>query len=124
MLASVEVVSQNRFDSWVNDQQVAAMAAAKTPESRGETLITQNGCLGCHTIDGSDGQGPTWQGLFGSQTELSDGSVVTVDDAYVKESILNPQAKVVAGYETVLMPTFEFSDEQISDIIAYLKTLK
>ena len=124
MLAPVEVVSQDRFDSWVNDQQAAALTASKTPEARGETLITQNGCLGCHTIDGSDGQGPTWQGLFGSQAELSDGSVVTVDDAYVKESILNPQAKIVAGFETVLMPTFDFTDEQIADIIAYLKTLK
>ena len=46
------------------------------------------------------------------------------DDAYVKESILNPQAKIVAGFETVLMPTFDFTDEQIADIIAYLKTLK
>jgi len=124
MLAPVAVVSQDRFDSWVKDQQAAALAAAQTPEARGETLITQNGCLGCHTIDGSDGQGPTWLGLYGSTVVLSDGTVVTADDAYIKESILDPQAKIVAGFETVLMPTFDFTDEQIADIIAYLGTLK
>jgi len=123
MLASVEVVPQQRFENWVEDQQAAALAAAETPEARGETLVTQNGCLGCHTIDGSDGQGPTWLGLYGSVAELTDGTV-TVDFAYVKESILDPQAKIVAGFETVLMPSFEFTDEQIADIIAYLETLK
>jgi cytochrome c oxidase subunit 2 len=47
-----------------------------------------------------------------------------VDDAYIKESILDPQAKIVSGFETQLMPTFQLSDAQISDIIAYIKTLK
>lgn len=124
MLADVAVVSQDNFDGWIKDQQAAAMAAAQTPEARGQTLATQNGCFGCHTTDGSAGQGPTWQGLYGSQAELADGSTVTVDDAYIKESILNPQAKIVSGFETVQMPTFDFTDEQISDIIAYMKTLK
>jgi cytochrome c oxidase subunit 2 len=124
MLAPVAVVSEDSFMSWVADRQAEALAAAQTPEVRGQTLATQNGCFGCHTVDGSPGQGPTWQGLYGAQVELSDGSTVTADDAYIKESILDPQAKVVAEFETVQMPTFEFTDEQITDIIAYLKTLK
>jgi len=124
MLAPIAVVSEDSFMSWVGDRQAEALAAAETPEARGQTLAAQNGCLGCHTIDGSAGTGPTWQGLYGSQAELADGSTVAVDDAYIKESILNPQAKIVSGFETVQMPTFEFTDEQINDIIAYLKTLK
>ena len=124
MLAPVAVVSEDEFTSWVADRQVEALAAAQTPEARGQTLATQNGCFGCHTVDGSAGQGPTWQGIYGSQVKLADGSTVTVDDAYIKESVLSPQAKIVAGFESVKMPTFDFTNDQISDIIAYIKTLK
>jgi len=124
MLASVQVVSEGQFESWVGERQVEAQAAAQTPEGRGKTLVSQNACTACHTIDGSAGQGPTWKGLYGSQVSLTDGTTVTADDAFIKESILQPQAKIVSGFETVQMPKFEFSDEQIADIIAYLQTLK
>ena len=124
MLANVQVVSQDQFDSWVKDQQAAAQAASQTPEARGKALVAQNGCTGCHTIDGSTLVGPTWFGLYGSQVKLSDGSTVTADDAYITESIQNPSAQIVAGFEGVQMPTFNLTDAQISDIIAYIKTLK
>jgi cytochrome c1 len=55
---------------------------------------------------------------------LTDGSTITVDEAYLAESIRNPQAKIVAGFENQLMPTYGFTDEQINDIIAYLKTIR
>jgi cytochrome c oxidase subunit 2 len=55
---------------------------------------------------------------------MTDGTVVTVDDAYLHESIKTPQAKIVKGFENQLMPTYGFSDEQIADIIAYIKTLR
>jgi len=124
MLAPVVVVSEDNFMSWVADRQAEAKAAAQTPEARGEAFVAQNACSACHSIDGSAGQGPTWKGLFGSQVELADGTTVTADEAYIKESILQPQAKIVSGFETVLMPTFQFTDQQIADIIAYMKTLK
>jgi cytochrome c oxidase subunit 2 len=63
-------------------------------------------------------------GIYGRQQEMADGRVITVDGEYIKESILNPQAKIVSGFEGVLMPAYEFSDEQLEDIIAYLDTLK
>jgi cytochrome c oxidase subunit 2 len=75
-------------------------------------------------VDGSPGTGPTWLDLVGRQEEMSDGSVITIDEEYIKESILNPQAKTVAGFEGVFMPPYEFSDEQLADIIAYMQTLK
>jgi cytochrome c oxidase subunit 2 len=124
MLAPVVVVSEDNFMGWVADRQAEAKAAAQTPEARGESFVAQNACSACHSIDGSASQGPTWKGLFGSQVELADGTTVTADEAYIKESILQPQAKIVSGFETVLMPTFQFTDEQIADIIAYMKTLK
>ena len=124
MLAPVQVVSRSEFESWVGERQVEAQAAAQTPEGRGEALAVQNACTACHSLDGSAGQGPTWKGLYGSDVDLADGTTVTADDAFLKESILEPQAKIVAGYETVLMPPYQFTDEQIADIIAYLQTLK
>ena len=111
------------FMAWVAEQQGVA-AAAQTPESKGELLAKTN-CLSCHTIDGSKLIGPTWFGLFGSQVSLSDGSTVIADDAYLAESILDPSAKIVAGFETQIMPAFTiFTEEELANIIAYLKTLK
>ncbi len=124
MLAEVKVLEREEFDAWVTAQTQKASDSEDTPEGRGKTLVTQNGCLGCHSLDGSAGTGPTWFGLYGSSVTLSDGSTVTADDAFIKESILQPQAKYVAGYETIMMPVFKFSDEQIADIIAFIKTLK
>lgn len=124
MLANVEVVPQVRFDSWVSAEQVKALAEAQTPDARGQTLVAQNGCTGCHTIDGSPLVGPTWLGLFGSQSDFTDSSTIMVNDAYIKESILNPSAKIVSGFEAAKMSPYEFTDEQIADIIAYMQTLK
>ena len=124
MLANIKVVSKDEFDAWIGERLAEAAIAAQTPESRGEALVVQNGCTACHSIDGSPGIAPTWFELYGEQVELADGTTVTADDEYYKESILDPQAKIAAGFETVLMPQFQFTDEEIADIIAYLKTLR
>lgn len=90
----------------------------------GQQLAASNGCTSCHSIDGSDGTGPSWQGLFGSEVPLEDGSTVTADEAYISESILAPNAKIHEGYGPI-MPSFEgrLNDEQINQIIAYIATL-
>lgn len=124
MLSNVRVVTQEDFDTWAAARREEAAAAAQTPEGRGEALAVANGCLGCHTIDGGAGTGPTWLNLYGRQEQLADGTSVIVDDAYIHESILDPQAKIVAGYESVFMPAYDFTDEQIADIIAFIKTLE
>jgi cytochrome c oxidase subunit 2 len=124
MEGNLRVVSQEEYETWMAAREEEALAAAQTPEGRGKTLSTQNGCLGCHTVDGAAGTGPTWFNLYGKQEGLADGTTVTVDDAYIHESIVDPQAKLVAGFESVIMPKFELTDEQIADIIAYIKTLK
>ena len=124
MEAPVVVSAQADYDTWMSQQLEIAKKAAATPEGRGQALVAANGCSACHSINGSAGIGPTWLGLYGSQVHLSDGSTVTADDAYLHESIKAPQAKIVAGFETQLMPTFPFTDNQINDIVAYMKTLK
>jgi cytochrome c oxidase subunit 2 len=119
---AVVVMSQADFDAWIAKE--AAVSA--DPVARGEKWATQY-CLSCHTVDGSQGVGPTWKGLYGKQETLADGATVTVDDAYLRESILDPNAKVVQGFQPNLMPqTFkdQLQDQQISDLIEYIKTLK
>jgi cytochrome c oxidase subunit 2 len=120
----VIVSSQEEFDAWMGQQLELAEEASQTPEGRGEALVGANGCAACHSINGSPGIGPTWFGLFGRQERLTDGSVVTADEDYIHESIKAPQAKIVAGFENQLMPVYDFTDEQIADIIAYIKTLR
>jgi cytochrome c oxidase subunit 2 len=99
--------------------------APDDPEAAaGQQLAADNGCTGCHTVDGSAGVGPTWMGMFGSEVTLADGSTVTADEAYIHESILNPGAQVHEGFSPS-MPSFEgrLNDDQINQIIAYIKTL-
>ncbi|TFG57280.1 MAG: cytochrome c oxidase subunit II, partial [Deltaproteobacteria bacterium] len=92
---------------------------------KGKALTETLGCLGCHSVDGSGRVGPSFQGLFGRQVELADGGKVTADEAYIRESIARPKAKVVKGFPDV-MPDFEgkIPEEDLSAIIVYIKTLK
>jgi cytochrome c oxidase subunit 2 len=120
----VIISSQADFDSWMDVQAALAAEAAQTPEGRGKALAVANGCAACHTIDGSKLIGPTWLGLAGSEVELVDGTTVTADDDFLFESIKSPQATIVAGFEGQQMPVYGFSDEQIADIVAYIKTLR
>jgi len=118
----VHVVDADTFAKWVADQQAAA-AALNTPEAKGEKLVADNGCAACHSINGAAGLGPTWFQLFDSSVELDDGSTETADEAYITESIKDPKAKIVKGFNPV-MPVYPFTDEEIANIVAYIKTLK
>ncbi len=122
MESPVIVVEEDDFVKWAIEQQALA-AAANTPESQGELLVSTNGCVACHSINGTTGQGPTWLGLFGSDVELTDGSIVVADEAFITESIADPAAKVVKGFAPV-MPLYPFTNEEIANIVAYIKTLK
>jgi cytochrome c oxidase subunit 2 len=76
-------------------------------------------------VDGSKVVGPSWKGIYGHEVELEDGTTVTADDAYIHESIVQPQAKIVKGFTSVQMPPFpSMTDQQVADIIAYMKTLE
>jgi len=124
MESPVIVDSQADYNAWIKEQSAIAAEAAKTPEGQGQILTVRNGCIGCHSVDGARMTGPTWLGLYGENVELADGSTVVSDDAYLAESILNPQAKEVAGFAPTVMPPFALSETEIANIVAYLKTLK
>ncbi|NJN80340.1 MAG: cytochrome c oxidase subunit II [Anaerolineales bacterium] len=121
----VIVNSQADYDAWILEQAELAKLAAQTPEGQGRLLTLRNGCIGCHSLDGTPLTGPTWFNLFGKEEEMDNGNVVVVDEAYLTESILDPNAQIVAGFPSPsIMPAFTFTDEEIANIITYIKTLK
>jgi len=89
----------------------------------GRKLFADKACLTCHLSDGR-GRAPSLNGLYGAKVLLAGGSTVTADEAYLRESILDPMAKIVAGYQP-LMPTFQgqLTEEQILNLTAYIKSL-
>jgi len=124
MIKPVVISSQENFDAWMVVQVEEAKIKSATPEGSGQLLVSANGCAACHSLDGSPGIGPTWFTLAGSEEELVGGETVIADDTYLAESIRTPQSQIVAGFETQLMPTYGFTDEQIANIVAYIKTIR
>jgi cytochrome c oxidase subunit 2 len=92
--------------------------------ARGEEIVKARGCLACHSNDGSKLVGPTFKGLYGSEVALDDGSSQVVDDAYIRESILQPAVKTAQGFPAGTMPAYNLDDAQIEDVLAYLESLK
>ena len=91
---------------------------------KGKQLAQGNGCLSCHSTDGSQLVGPTWKGLYGSKVELTDGSTVTADEAYLKQSIADPDSQVVKGYQPIMPEYPQLSEEDIQALVEYIKSLK
>jgi cytochrome c oxidase subunit 2 len=124
MLATIHVVPQQQFDDYMKEGP--QKPPELTNEQWGEKLFLQNNCNTCHSRDGSRSPGPTFKGVYGRHEMMGtpSGMAVDIDDAYLKESIQKPQAKIVLGYTTVQMPQFSLSDRQVDALIAYLKTIK
>jgi cytochrome c551/c552 len=99
--------------------------------AKGQQLASDFGCVACHSATGAAGVGPTWKGLAGAQHDLDNGQKVTADDAYIKESILQPDAKIVKGFQKGLMagvvgplePQLQ-QPENLDALLAYIKSLK
>jgi cytochrome c oxidase subunit 2 len=119
MIGQVIVMEPQDYEAWL-----AGGRSAQTSVQRGEQLFSDLACITCHK-DNSSGRGPTLLGLFGSTVQLADGRQVVADENYLRESIMNSQAKVVQGYQPI-MPAFQgmVSEENLIQLVAYLKTLK
>ncbi|MFQ6031585.1 MAG: c-type cytochrome [Candidatus Zixiibacteriota bacterium] len=116
---------------------LGCISQEKAPESyepplseaakEGKAIILKNGCRGCHTIDGRKGRGPTWKGLYGSQVVLQGGDVIVADEAYLRESIVSPNKKIVDGFLPGVMPQ-DFGknlfEEDVDNLIEYIKAVK
>jgi cytochrome c oxidase subunit 2 len=120
MIGSVIVMEPREFDNWLSGN-----AGNQTPAVAGQQLFQSLGCVSCHGANGEGGRGPTLAGLFGRQTLLSTGQTIKADEAYIRESIVNPQAKLVAGFGPI-MPTFQgqVSEDQLVQLVAFIKSLQ
>jgi len=122
MRAKVIVHPAGEFEPWL--EEASDFLSRMPPAEAGALLYEQRGCKQCHSVDGSAGIAPTFLGLYGAMETLRGGESILVEENYVRESILDPQARVTAGFDPV-MPTYRgrLKDAEISAIIEYLKTL-
>lgn len=123
MLAKLKVVSRAEYDRWLNDDSAALRLSRMKPADVGASLYVQHACKGCHTLDGTRLVGPSFLKIFGKTEKMTDGTQITVDENYLKESILNPNAKIVEGYTANLMPAFQgvLSDTDVDNLIAFIR---
>jgi len=118
MIGQVVVMEPAQYQAWLSGGP-----ATGTLAENGQEIFQQLGCSTCHRSD-TQGRGPNLVGVFGKPVQLEDGRTVLADENYVRESILSPAAKVVAGFKPI-MPTFQgiVSEEQVNALVAYVKSL-
>jgi cytochrome c oxidase subunit II len=119
MIGWVNVMEPADYENWLAGGGVSGSMA-----SQGEKMFQQLGCSSCHLMD-EQGRGPNLRNVYGNPVRLDDGRVVTADGVYIRESILNPNAKIVAGFKSNIMPTFQgqVSEEALLQLIAYIRSL-
>jgi cytochrome c oxidase subunit 2 len=120
MITTIEALPEPEFAAWLQHK-----AADGTTD--GKALMEKHGCLGCHSLDGSPGIGPTLKGLFGSQVKVSrDGKplTVTADKAFLLESIREPLATVVEGFQPIMPANPALSGEDLEEIVEFIEGLK
>lgn len=91
----------------------------------GKIQWERKGCSTCHSLDGTRGKGPSWKGIWGTMVKLNNGTSVLVDENYVRESMMSPQAKIVDGFQPI-MPTFQglLRENEIKGLLAFIQSLK
>jgi len=105
------------------EKQAASGDGGEVSVERGKTIAANNACNTCHSTDGSRLVGPSWKNLYGHEVELEDGTTVTADEEYLRESIVEPSAKIVKGFPPSMVPYDGLSDSEINSLIAYIKSL-
>jgi len=118
MIGWVSVMEPSEYQAWLSGG-----AGEGSLAQTGQKLFQDLACISCHRTDGQ-GRGPKLEGLYGSQVQLQDGQRVVADESYIRESILNPKARLVSGYQAI-MPTFQglVNEEQLLQLIAYVRSL-
>jgi cytochrome c oxidase subunit 2 len=125
MIGRITVLEPQEYQNWLDGGRPGAEPGAPdgSPVAEGRKLFENLGCATCHRLDRQD-IGPVLTNVFGSQVRLQNGQTVIADENYLRESILRPQAKIVAGF-TTLMPSYEgrLNEEQLLQLIAFIKSL-
>jgi cytochrome c oxidase subunit 2 len=121
MLAKIHVVPREKFEDWLSNDPYKDLPLAEIGKK-----VYSTRCIACHNLTEQKNVGPGWKGVFGKLEKLEGGSEVTVDENYVRESILDPNAKIVLGFPRGVMPTFagQLSEQEISGAIEFIKSLK
>jgi cytochrome c oxidase subunit II len=121
MAATLFVDTEAEYAKW---QETGGIDPNMPLDKLGAQLYQSKGCSTCHSVDGSNGQGPSWKGVFGHPVQLGNGQSVTADENYIRESILVPGAKIVKGYDNI-MPVFQgvLRPREVDGLVAYIKTL-
>ncbi len=126
MIGKVRVLPEKEFQQWLESGGAGVQTASRPAslEEQGAQAFQSLGCNACHLNPNSAVKVPDLTKLYGSEVKLADGRVVKGDEDYIRESILNPAAKVRAGYDPV-MPTYQgvATEEQVIQLIAYIKSL-
>jgi len=122
MRARIKVVSNDDFEKWLASE---GSGAALSLVDEGRALYSQKACVGCHSLDGSPMTGPTWKGIWGTMVDTDKGPL-KIDENYIRESILEPNAKIVKGFQANVMPSFagQLTEDQIRAMIEFIKTVK
>ena len=123
MLGKVRVLSDTDYEKWLVEANVVDESIPLV--DLGEMIYKKNACYTCHSTDGSKIIGPSFKGIWGSSMSHTDGSSVLVDENYILESVMEPQKKIVDGYQGV-MPSYKgiLRDREIQGVIEYIKSLK
>jgi cytochrome c oxidase subunit II len=120
MRAKVIAMIPEDFETWLSTAESTAMA------DMGPRLLQNKGCIGCHSLDGTPKIGPTFKGLYGRRDVVVTGrqeKEITVDEAFIRQHILDPRAATIKGYPPV-MPQIPMTDDEMKTIVAYMETLK
>lgn len=119
MVGWVDVMEPREYAQWASGGGGGGSLA-----EQGQALFQQNGCSTCHLLD-QQGRCPILRGIYNKPVQLSDGRTVIADDAYLRESILDPNAKIVSGFEPNIMPNFkgQLTEENVIQLIAFIKSL-
>ncbi|OWJ93242.1 cytochrome B [Pseudomonas sp. A46] len=129
MRGKLQVEPAPAFEQWLATQPTFAqlLASAGAPSQgglieRGRQLADTHGCPACHSQDGSQSLGPGWKDLYGREVQLADGTRLKADAAYLRESILDPRARLVQGYPPVMVP-YTFSQDELAALVAFIQSL-
>lgn len=121
MMAKLHVVTQEKFDEWLSNDPYKGLPPLEIGRN-----VYQKRCVACHQLTEARAVGPGWKGLFGRKEVMTDGLELVADENYIRESILQPNAKVVKGFPSGVMPTFagQLNEQELMGVIEFIKSLK
>ena len=124
MISTVEALPVKEFEEWLEH---GAGGEDKNKRIDGKSLAQEKGCLGCHSLDGSPGVGPSFKGIYGRSTQvITKGAerTIMVDDAYLRKSIRDPHADVVKGFQPIMPQFSDLTDDEVTALVEYLEEIK